>query len=78
MPAYVEDIDCASLKIVNIFQDNVKSGLPTAPAQVLLIDAKTGLVSAVLDGTYVTQLRTGAASGAALMHWHVRTQKLVP
>lgn len=62
MPAYVEDIDCASLKIV---PDNVKSGLPTAPAQVLLIDAKTGLVSAVLDGTYVTQLRTGAASGAA-------------
>lgn len=65
MPAYVEDIDCASLKIVNIFPDNVKSGLPTAPAQVVLIDAKTGLVSAVLDGTYVTQLRTGAASGAA-------------
>lgn len=65
MPAYAEDMDCASLKIVNIFSDNIKSGLPTAPAQVVLIDGTTGIVSAVLDGTYVTQLRTGAASGAA-------------
>ncbi len=65
MPAYVEEMDAASLKIVNIFPDNFKAGLPTAPAQVVLIDASTGIVSAVLDGTYVTQLRTGAASGAA-------------
>ena len=65
MPAYVEDMDCSSLKIVDIFPDNYKAGLPTAPAQVVLIDGKTGIVSSVLDGTYVTQLRTGAASGAA-------------
>lgn len=65
MPAYVEDMDCASLKIVNIFSDNIKTGLPTAPAQVVLIDGTTGIVSSVMDGTYVTQLRTGAASGAA-------------
>lgn len=65
MPAYVGEMNTASLKIVNIFPDNVKKGLPTAPAQVLLIDTETGIVVAVLDGTYVTQLRTGAASGAA-------------
>ena len=41
------------------------TGIPSSPAQVLLIDGKTGIVIAVLDGTYVTQLRTGAASGAA-------------
>ena len=65
MPAYVGELDTASLKIVNIFPENMKKGLPTAPAQVLLIDTTTGIVVAVLDGTYVTQLRTGAASGAA-------------
>ena len=61
MPAYIEEMDTASLKTVNIFPH----GLPSSPAQVLLIDGKTGVVTAILDGTYVTQLRTGASSGAA-------------
>ena len=65
MPAYVEDLDCASLKVVNIFPNNDKQGLPTAPAQVMLIDGKTGIVESILDGTYITQIRTAAASGAA-------------
>lgn len=65
MPAYVPDLDTASIKIVNIFQKNIDKGIPSAPAQVLLVDGTNGLIIAVLDGTYVTQLRTGAASGAA-------------
>ncbi len=65
MPAYVPDMDTAAIKIVNIFPRNIDKGMPSAPAQVLLIDGSNGLVIAVLDGTYVTQLRTGAASGAA-------------
>ena len=44
---------------------NIEKGIPTTPAQVLLIDGKTGVVISVLDGTYVTQLGTGEASGAA-------------
>ncbi len=65
MPSYVEEMDCSAIKIVNVFPKNIDQGLPTTPAQVLLIDGTTGVVSSVLDGTYVTQLRTGAASGAA-------------
>lgn len=65
MPAYVEELDTAALKTVNIFPHNIDNGLPTSPAQVLLIDGKTGIVTAILDGTYVTQLRTGASSGTA-------------
>lgn len=65
MPAYCAAAGYASLKIINIFPGNRELGLPTGPAQVLLIDGKTGFVLAILDGTYLTQLRTGAASGAA-------------
>lgn len=65
MPAYVEEMDTASLKVINIFPHNIDNRLPSSPAQVFLIDGTTGILSAVLDGTYVTQLRTGAASGAA-------------
>lgn len=65
MPAYAEELNTAALKTVNIFPHNIDNGLPSSPAQVLLIDGKTGIVTAILDGTYVTQLRTGASSGAA-------------
>ncbi len=65
MPSYAEEMGAAALKAVNIFPDNAGSGLPTCPAQVLLIDGKTGIITSVLDGTYITQLRTGASTGLA-------------
>jgi len=65
MPAYVEEMDTASLKIVNVFPHNIDQGLPSLPAQVMLIDGKTGVVQSLMDGICVTQIRTGAASGAA-------------
>ena len=65
MPAYSSELGLAVLKNVSVFPDNMKAGLSTTPAEILLIDATTGYTLAMLDGTYVTQLRTGAASGAA-------------
>lgn len=65
MPAYIEKIKAAGIKIVNVFPNNAKKGLPVVPAQVLLMDGETGVVQSIMDGTYITQLRTGAASGAA-------------
>ena len=65
MPAYCSEIDAAAVKIINIFPHNIDNGLNSAPAQVLLIDGKTGYVNSIMDGIYVTQMRTGASSGAA-------------
>ncbi|EDU36266.1 MULTISPECIES: ornithine cyclodeaminase family protein [Clostridium] len=65
MPAYVEELDTAGIKIVSVFPENVKLGKPAVPAQMILLDGKTGEVSAIMDGTYLTQLRTGASAGAA-------------
>lgn len=76
MPSYVEELDSAVLKVVNIFPENFKENLPTAPSQVLLIDGKTGIVSSILDGTYVTQLRTGASSGAAFDLFAIKGAKI--
>ena len=42
MPAYLEEMDTASLKIINIFPHNIDNGIPSSPAQVLLIDGKNG------------------------------------
>lgn len=65
MPAYSDEIGAAGLKIVNIMPGNTAMGLPASIGQVLLIDGETGEVKAMMDGTYVTALRTAAASGAA-------------
>lgn len=65
MPAYSEKLGAAGIKIVNIMPGNPELGLPASIGQVLLIDGKTGRVSAMMDGTYITALRTAAASGAA-------------
>ncbi|MEG0250143.1 MAG: ornithine cyclodeaminase family protein [Peptostreptococcus sp.] len=66
MPGYVGDIGVAGLKIVSVFPDNTKQNLPVTPGTVLLVDDKTGVVNCILDGTYVTEIRTGAASGSAI------------
>ena len=68
MPAFCEDYDAACVKVLNMFPENINQGLPSINAQVLNIDTKTGVVNAILDGNYVTQLRTGSASGVALKY----------
>jgi alanine dehydrogenase len=65
MPAYLEQTDSLALKIVSVFPDNARRDLPTIHALVIVVDAATGQPIAALDGTYLTALRTGAASGAA-------------
>lgn len=64
MPAYIKELNVSGIKIVSVFPDNPKLGKPSVPAQVFLLDPETGEVCAMLDGTYLTQLRTGAVQGA--------------
>ena len=65
MPAYLEETDVLGMKMVSVFSRNLSKGLPTINAMVTLVDPDTGLPTAIIDGTYLTALRTGAASGAA-------------
>lgn len=66
MPGYVRsNAPALGLKIVSVYPDNTQQGLPSVPATMVVLDAATGIVSAILDGTYLTQLRTGAVQGAA-------------
>lgn len=65
MPAYLADSDAMGAKIVSVFPNNQKRNLPTIHAVVIVVDAETGRPTAVMDGAYLTALRTGAASGVA-------------
>lgn len=69
MPAYLENIDVAGVKIVNVHPQNPgRYGLPTVMAVIVLLDPKTGAPIAVMDGTAVTNIRTGAAGAIAAKH----------
>ena len=70
MPAYVGgEFDVAGLKWIPSVPDNPsRNGLPRANALVLLTDPGTGLPLAVMDGTVVSAMRTGAVTGVAVRH----------
>lgn len=66
MPAYVAgDAPALGVKIVSIYPENIEKNLPSVPATMVMLNAETGIVEAMMDGTYLTQLRTGAVQGAA-------------
>lgn len=66
MPAYIEGMGALGIKVVSGYADNPsKHNLPTVQGIILLNDPKTGTVVAIMDGTFLTAMRTGAASGVA-------------
>ncbi len=66
MPAYVGgEQEASGIKIVSVYPENSKRNLPAVPATMIVLDPETGIATAILDGTYLTQLRTGAVQGAA-------------
>ena len=67
MPAYIEtdEWDAAAIKWVNVHPDNPDAGLPTVMGTLIYSDPDTGFPLAVMDGTDLTRLRTGAAAAVA-------------
>lgn len=65
MPAYSQDFEAAAFKVINIFPQNIDQGLNSCPAQVMLCDGNTGYITAIIDGDFLTKMRTGASSGVA-------------
>ena len=68
MPSFSPKLKIAGTKIVNVHPDNPKKGLLTVMASIILNDAKNGLPISLLDGTYITGVRTGAAGAVAVKY----------
>jgi len=68
MPAYLEGLDMAGVKIVNAHVANHEIGLPTVMALLVLNSPKTGAPLSVLGATHLTAMRTGAAGAVAAKH----------
>ncbi|MEJ7173759.1 ornithine cyclodeaminase family protein [Staphylococcus caprae] len=65
MPALSDELKIVGLKTVSFVPDNPKKGKSTITGSVILSDYETGETLAVLDGGYLTKIRTGAISGVA-------------
>src|SRR5258708_7508179 len=62
MPAWRPGMQI-TVKIVNVFDGNLKIDLPNHLALINLFDPETGATSCVMDGTYITASRTPAPAG---------------
>lgn len=65
MPAFLSETKDLAVKVVSVFPQNVTISEPTIYAAVLALDAGTGRPLALIEGSTLTAIRTGAASGAA-------------
>jgi alanine dehydrogenase len=65
MPAYIMPLGASGVKIVNSHANNYKFGLPSVMAIFVLIDPGTGRPLSIMDATYFTDMRTGAAGAVA-------------
>ena len=63
MPALTPD--GLGLKAVTFYPSNVERGIPTHMATIFLVDPQTGTPLAIMDGRFITEMRTAAVSAAA-------------
>jgi ornithine cyclodeaminase/alanine dehydrogenase-like protein (mu-crystallin family) len=68
MPAYLPKMNSAGVKWVSGFPENPERGLPYITGLLILNNPKTGLPTCVMDCTWITAKRTGAATAIAAKH----------
>jgi len=78
MPSYLETLDSAGVKVVNVHPRNpVRFGMPTIMGIIILVNPKNGAVTSIMDGTYITGMRTGAAGAVATKYLARRNSKIL-
>jgi len=71
MPAYIPSMEAAGMKWVSGYPENQDNGLPYIGGLLILNDPDTGFPRAIMDCTWLTVKRTGAATAVAAKG-HVR------
>ena len=68
MPAFDREHAILGAKLVSVVPANFDKGIPTHLAAISLFDTETGELTAVMDGRYITEVRTAAASAVSVRH----------
>ncbi|MDX2153920.1 MAG: ornithine cyclodeaminase family protein [Bryobacteraceae bacterium] len=65
MPCYVPSLPALGAKLVTVCPANAARGLGTHQAVIVMLDPVTGIVEALVDGRYITEVRTAAVSAVS-------------
>lgn len=65
MPAYIPSLESAGMKWISGYPDNQKKKLPYITGLLILNDPDTGIPTSIMDATWITAQRTGAATAVA-------------
>ncbi len=65
MPSYVPSLPALGAKLVTVCGGNQQRGLDTHQATIVMLNPLTGVVEAILDGRYITEVRTAAVSAVS-------------
>src|SRR6185503_16390116 len=65
MPALLKTPQALGAKLVTVFGSNAERNLPTHLATIVLLDPETGALLAIMDGRYITEMRTAAVSAVS-------------
>ena len=65
MPGFLNEDKALGMKVVTYFHNNPKQNLPSILATIMLFSSETGKMMAIMDGSYITAIRTGCASAMA-------------
>ena len=77
MPAMIGDMGSLGAKIVTVYPDNpTKYHMPTVLGVIILLDVKTGEPVAIMDGGFLTAMRTGGVSGVATKYMARKDAKI--
>ena len=60
--AFRTPINLAGVKVIGDYVDNYKDGLPSEMGLLLLMDPRNGVPKAIVDGSHLTEMRTGAVT----------------
>ncbi len=77
MPAFIPQLGSVGVKWVSGFPENHKLGLPYISGLLILNDPDTGLPVAVMDCTWITAMRTGAATAVAAKYLAQRDSQIL-
>jgi len=77
MPAYLPNMSAAGIKWVSGYPENFKRNLPYISGLIILNDPSTGLPISVMDATWITAMRTGAATAVAAKYLARPDSKIV-
>ncbi len=65
MPSYAPSLPALGAKLVTVCHGNASRGMDTHQASIVMFDPVTGVAQAILDGRYITEVRTAAVSAVS-------------